>query len=236
MASVTLAEMRAMVRQFANQETADPTSSFVKTTTEMDGRINEHLQQLRDLLIEVQGHEWAKKTKTYTLVANRAEYGLPSDFDETMGVRLERGGNQVLLDPWDYHELADLESTIASDVWSYRYRVIGGDLVVKPTPTVADTLHLDYLPGYSSLTAAGDKAFDMPHGAWRWAALGAAIDLSTKDRDDKHVGLLMARQAAMEGKLRKKASRRDRRAPRIRITSGGLPSLLRRKYPHMVSE
>jgi hypothetical protein len=226
--------MRAMVRQHANQETADAADAFVKDSTELDNRINEHLQQLRDLMIECQGHEWAKKTVSRTLESGKAEYDLPIDFDEMMGVRLARGDSQVHLDPWDYDQLAYLESIIPAYIEAYRYRVIGDDIVIKPTPTTADTLYMDFIPGYVEITTDPEsKSYPMPWGAWRWAALGAAIDLLNKERDAKAIQLLLQSKAMMEARLRKKVARRDRRAPEIRRTAHGVANLLGRRYPRM---
>lgn len=234
MARVTLAEMRAMARQLANQETTDATDAFVKDPTELDNRINEHLQQLRDLMIECQGHEWAQKTVTRTLESGQAEYSLPIDFDEMMGVRLERGNTQVHLDPWDYNELAYLESIIPAYIEAYRYRVIGGNVVIKPTPTTADTLHMDFIPGYVPITTDPEsKSYQMPWGTWRWAAIGVAVDMLSKEKDSKAIALLLNAQAMMEKRLRKKVARRDRRAPMIRRTAGGIANLLGRRYPRM---
>jgi len=237
MAHVTLADMRAMVRQLANQETADAADAFVKDSTELDNRINEHLQQLRDLMIECQGHEWAKKTTERTLESGTAEYDLPADFDEMLGVRLERGGEQVLLDTWDYTELARLESATPADIREHKYRVIGEDVVIKPDPTSSDTLHLDYIPSYVPITTDPEtESYQMPWGTWRWAALGAAIDLLSKEKDAGAIALLQHAQTKMEARLRKKVSRRDRRAPSIRNTAGGLARILGGRYSRMVSD
>lgn len=240
MATVTLETMRRIVRELACQESVTPASAFVERNPELDGRINEHLCALRDLLIELQGQEWAVKTKAITLVSGTADYNLPGDFDELLGVRLERSGEQTALDPWDYADLAELESTGSyAEPSAYRYRLRddeGGRITIKPTPDAADTLHLDYIPAYQELpNDAGAESFSMPYGAWKWAAYGAAVDALNKE--DNHAGAqaLMAQQAKLEQRLRRKFARRDRRAPAIRDTRRDKVRVLRRGYPRLWS-
>jgi hypothetical protein len=220
MATVTLEQMRRWARQFATQESVAPTTAFVKRAPELDDRINEHLCDLRNLLIEVQGQGWAAETHEITLVVSQDDYPLPPKFDELLGVRLKRGGEQVNLDTWDYLELASLETQSSYVLpYGYRYRLKNDRIVIKPTPVVADTIFIDYIPAYRTLDSdPNERTFDMPVNAWKWAAYGAAIDMLNKETDSAAAAALERRQLAEERRIRSKGARRDRRAPRVKDT------------------
>jgi hypothetical protein len=220
MATVTLETMRRIARQFACQETLTPTTAFVERDPELDDRINEWLCDLRNLLIEVQGQGWAALTHEITLVVNQEGYNLPTKFDELIGVRLKRGGEQVQLDPWTYADLASLETQTAYVLpYGYRYRIKNNKIVIKPTPVVADTVFLDYIPAYMPLDSDPNAtSFEMPYNAWKWAALGVAIDMLNKEENQAAAGALAQSMAREEQRIRSKGARRDRRAPRINDT------------------
>jgi hypothetical protein len=220
MATITLEDMRRISREFACQESLTPTDAFVERNPELDNRINEHLCDLRNLLIEVQGQGWAAKTHTIPLVVNQELYNLPVDFDELLGVRLERGSEQRNLDPFTYADLGALETTTAYVYpQGYRYRIKNSGIMIKPTPAVADTVYLDYIPAYEPLdNDPKAKSFEMPYNAWKWAALGVAIDMLNKENDHAAAGALGRVRLQEEQRIRSKGARRDRRAPRINDT------------------
>lgn len=220
MATVTLERMRRYARQFATQETLTPTTAFVKRTPELDDRINEWLCDLRNLLIEVQGQGWAALTHEITMEVDEDSYNLPPKFDELIGVRLKRGGEQVQLDPWTYADLASLETQTAYVLpCGYRYRIKNDQIVIKPTPVVADTVFLDYIPAYMPLDSDPNaESFEMPYNAWKWAALGAAIDMLNKEENAAAAASLEKAKARVEQRIRSKGARRDRRALRINDT------------------
>jgi len=214
MATITLERLRQLTRELADQETLTPTVAFVEDTPELDSRINERLCDLRDLMISVQGQEWASATVPITLVTGVAAYNLPPDFDELLGVRAEWGAGQYPLTAWNYADLAELESgATASDVRELRYRLRGEGQQIdfRPTPGVAWVVHLDYIPAYQPLVLATDVTFTMPFGAWMHAVYAAAIDCLAKE--DLDTTTLAGRLVRKEALLRQKSARRDAGAP-----------------------
>lgn len=218
MATVTLAELRTMVREHAAQETSAPSTSFVDDT-ELDARINEALAALRDLRIDLEGQEWAAKTDTLTTVSGTESYSLPADFETLLGVRAEVASDQYPLDPWDYAMLSDLNN-VSDGSYPTHYRLKdtdGASIVLKPTPSAAITVYLDYVPSYTELTDDSDVTFAMPYGWWKWAVLYAAIDLLTKEMVDPSA--LQAKWMAEDQRIRRRAHRRDAgRAARVKRT------------------
>lgn len=235
MATTTLAAMRTAVRELCAQESLSTATAFVDDT-ELDARTNEALADLRDIIIEVQGQEWASTTVTIAVTSATGTYPLPVDFDELLGVRLEQGSLQADLLPWEYADVASLTNEAAAAVVprDYRYRIKGtSDIVLLPDPTASMTLYLDYIPAYTELVDQSDQTFAMPYGAWKWAALSAAIELLAKERIDATA--LVSRLAKKEAIIRRKARRRDKKAHRVKdtrrdgIVTGG------RRYPRLYS-
>jgi len=225
--------MVTAVRQLCAQQSLSTSTAFA-TDPEIVNRLNEALADLRDLIISVQGQEWASTTSTIAVDTTTGIYPLPADYDEMLGVRLEQGAWQDPILPWEYADVASLSNQAVSAYRprDYRYRVKGTTtIVLLPTPAVAMTLYLDYIPAYTPLVNDTDASFEMPYGAWKWAELTAAIELLAKERIDSSA--LAMRLAAKERILLGKAKRRDRHAPRIKDTrrDGGASA----RYPRLVT-
>lgn len=236
MATVTLETMRRIVRELCDQETAAPTTAFVEDSPELDSRINERLCDLRDLLIEYEGQEWASLTGALLLEAGVTDYDLPADFDELLGVRIAEGSDQYPLRTWDYADLAELESGApCSSARELRYRIRGETAQVsfRPAPARAWTVHADYVPAYRELVEETSVSFAMPYGAWMHAAYAAAIDCLQKE--DLDPGTLVASLGRKEAQLKRKAARRDAGAP-VRIKRVRRDTATSRRYPRLWSD
>ncbi len=219
MATQTLIQMRALVRELADQETLAPTTALVEDD-ELDKRVNEALCALRDLLIELEWMEWVTiSTQSLTLINGTQSYALAADFYLLLGVRGVSGGIERQLEPWHYQERAPLEySGNAASVWELQYRLNGANVVFLPTPRSADTVKLDYVPAYTPLVNGTDNTFAMPYGWWLWAGLRAALALVAKEALDGSTGtsLLLEQWRAEDARIRGLAAQRDAgKPPRI---------------------
>ncbi len=218
----TLAQMRAMVREHADQETTAPTTAFVDDT-ELDARINEALKQLYNLFIQTRGQEYFHEDYTFTSEAGVNHYQLPCRFFRLMGVTVSDGTRHFQVPTWEYQELSELRSRESyggsTSIYEYRYRLQHDKLVIYPKPTGTEhTFTLDYVPEFDELVADGDT-FDGVNGWERWATLTAAIDIATKEENFELAQALMAIRAVIDAQIKDLAGERDQaRAPRIQDT------------------
>lgn len=189
MSSITLAELRAMVRELGDFEAA---TAFVDND-ELDDRINDHLGLLYDKLCLVRGDQYFAESKDFATVAGQALYRFVedmsiADFYRLVRVTANNGDRHVDVPTWEFADYAALKSAELHSVNaldSLRYRLMPEGIHVLPAPTDASvTFTMHYIPRRPTLRATSDE---VPHGMHphiRWAALGAAIDLVNKEEGD----------------------------------------------------
>jgi len=216
-ALVTLAQLRTMVRELADMETATPTSHFVDDT-ELTSRINEALKQLYDKLILANGQEYyAVTTASAAFTPGTGTYALPTaaatPFYRLLGVRTTDGSRWADVPPYGMRDVAMLlnrGSTGGITIYEYRYRLKATTISFLPIPQTAHSYVLDYVPAFVALAAVGDS-FDGVNGWERWAALTAAIDLANKEEADPS-GLL-AQRSIIDEQIQRLAGSRDAGRP-----------------------
>ncbi len=221
-ATKTLAQLRAMVRELADQETSAASTAFVDTT-ELDARINEALKQLYNLLIAARGQEYYVTSTTWAAVADQEDYALPADFMRLLTVYVKDGGSRYETIPtWEMTERPDLlwrGAVGTTNIGEYRYRLQGANISFLPAPsTTSHTFYALYVPAMTELALDTDT-FDGVAGWEKWAALTAAIDLASKEEAVEHVQMLMAQRALIQSQIEQLGGERDAgRAPRIQDT------------------
>lgn len=218
MATITLAAMRALVRELAEQETVAPTTALVDDT-ELDERINEAASLFRDMQIDLGWTEWIDfSTQTITTVANTTDYSLADGvtpagkppFYELLGVRALQSPDQYPLPQWNWHDRAQLLSTYHSPQPSqYRYRIVGTKIIILPTPKAVHSIFVDYIGDMTKLTASVDLT--CPYGWHKWPAYLAAADIVNKER--LPIDGLMARWSIEDQRIRAQVKRRDASHP-----------------------
>lgn len=220
MATITLAALRAIVREIAEQETVAPTTALVDDT-ELDERINEAVSLLRDLQIQL---GWTENVdvavQTIATVSGTTDYALSTSpaFYELLGVRSLDGSQQHQLTQWHFPESAHLRASYHSpQPGQYKYRVVGTKLVLLPTPKAVHTIYVDFIPEYTKLTAGVDLS--VPFGWHKWACYLAAIDIVNKER--LPIDGLVARWKAEDERIRAHIGRRDASSPPRVITRRG---------------
>lgn len=200
-ATKTLAEMRAAVRLLADVEAEDD---------ELDELVNAHCRALYDRLVTARGHEYYAKSHTIDLVSGTATYDLPADFYELSAAMATDGSDYKDLHPWQPQQLAALlrsESSGNASLSSYRYRLQGKQIEIRPKPSVSNhSLELRYVPAMPALELDVDT-FDGVNGWERWVELAVAIDLL--DREESETGPLQLKLAREDARIDKLAGNRD---------------------------
>ena len=177
--AVTLLQLRADARLYADRRTSDEDNSFI-TGSELTRLINLQLGELYDLLVSARGHEFYAADSTLSIVAGTASYNLPADFYELLALNLEWSPTDVepvspLNHQQDIWKLANY--SYSWDRWSHKaYRLRGSQIDMYPTPRTAVTARLYYVPAFSDLSADSDT-FDGVNGWEKLVSLGAAIEM-----------------------------------------------------------
>src|SRR5690348_3999057 len=174
--AVTLAQLRADVRLYADQRVPDEANAFV-TATELNRLVNLQLAELYDLLVAARGHEYYAADSTIDLTPDTAEYDLPEDFYQLQSVAIEWAADDhepvnALNHQQDIWRFASSQQTW--DRWTRKaYRIRNGSIEFFPTPRGAATVRLRYIPVHVDL-AEDDDTFDGVNGWEKLVALGAA--------------------------------------------------------------
>lgn len=216
-AAKTLGELRVITRELADMSTDDPTTHFA-SDPQLDRRINEALRDLYNLLLQAYGHEYYVESRTLETVSGEGSLLLPRDFYRLLGVRASESAGTYWhpLDPFEYQDVARLESVTAGSVRTYRYRVRAETLAILPVPrTTGHKIRIDYIPSLSELLNEDEKC--IPCAGWeKWACLTAAIDLATREENYELVQVLVPQRNTIQKQLEQLAGERDAARP-IRI-------------------
>ena len=197
--TATLAVLRASVQKRGQYE-----NSADIDATMLNEFINEAIAECWDLLIQ----RWADYYVTranLALVAGTDAYALPTDFYKLRKVELVDASA-----PSGYRRLrpADLAVSHAFGnvvAWHYRYRIEAGNLVIMPTPTVAQTLRLFYIQ-YAARLVSDSDTFDGING-YEELVVQIALkrckmreELPTNDIDQEIARLTMRIRDAADGR------------------------------------
>lgn len=153
MSTVTLADLRALARERADQVG----SSFVAdTATGLDRWINEGISRLHSRLVEAYGAEYYVSSTTLSVVAGTSDYNLPSDFFKLLGVDVQIGGSFYTLRPYNNAERnAYRNNPFPWYYGSVAYRLVGNKIRILPSTLTASVV-LEYVPNFTKLTNDSD--------------------------------------------------------------------------------
>lgn len=212
MATRTLTQLIAEVRQRADSETDD---TFV-TDAEVTRLINESIKELYDLLITHRGPEWYAVSSTASTTPGIDSYSLPSTMYKLYGVDVANSGG----DPVDVKQFMFAErnrfprSGGWSNLYDVRYRLVGSKIQFIPVPASTHTYTLWYAPLFTDLSSGSDT-FDGINGWEEYAVVDAAAKVMEKEDNDSSA--LMARKAHMLNRILSLSTSRDEAGPQRRI-------------------
>lgn len=220
MAVILWEELRERARERADQKTQQATKAFI-TDTELDRRLNESCSAFHNRILELQRHEWSivpAKECAVSLIAGTSLYLLPAEAMAVKAARVSDGNWSEPVIPYDHSERWQYEGVDAgwyeSMRWRYRYRVIGKELRILPTPTSPLTLTVDYLPDWEEKTTGQSLVF--PYGWWLWPVLHCAMGMVSKRFPDQPPVALAAEFNAEDARIMALAGRRVTRALAVR--------------------
>lgn len=204
------------IRQMAQQRADLVGSSFI-TVPEWNNFVNQSLFELYDLLVTSYEDYFLAAPYSFVTDGTNYQYALPPNFDKLMGVDVGLGGGNtgyVTIQKFDFIErnryvYPSVTSTFAG-VFNARYRVLGSNLHLIPTPSSGQTIRVWYVPRMTQLL----KDTDIADGISGWLqyviirAAKYALDKEETDSSKLDAELLFLKQ-----RIEESASNRDAGAP-----------------------
>ena len=143
---VTLAFLNATIRQRADQVNSD----FI-TDDELNGWINSSVKELYDLLVEQYADEYFMAPAYSFVTTGASQYALPADFYKLKGIDVAYTGDSwITLSPFVFQQRNrySLPSISGSFLWqrNIRYRIVGNNVMLIPTPPAGQTFRVWYVP------------------------------------------------------------------------------------------
>lgn len=158
--------------------------------------------------------KWADyftKASTTPVVAGTDAYQVPSDFYKLRTLWMLDGTRYIRLRPIDLDAAHDYTGQSVGTKQSYRYRLMGRDIILAPVPASAETIKLYYIPVNAELVSDSDSiTFDAPVELKYILALAWQDIL---DRQNLDPSPAIAKIEKYEAKLRTAADSRDAGEP-----------------------
>lgn len=201
--SVTLTQLRTRSRQRADMENSD----FV-TDSELNQYINGSISELHDLLVATYA-DYFLSSSTFATVSGTEAYALPATFYKLMGVDVQTNNSEwSSIRPFNFNERNKNQDLTFNRVGgpNLRYRVMGSNIKLSPTPTSAVNVKVWFTPKATALSADADTLDDL-NGFSEYVIVDAAIKMLQKQDDD--VSVLMAQKAELKRRIEVMAQNRD---------------------------
>lgn len=182
MASLTLTQLRARVR-----ELADMVSSQLVTDAadSLDAFINQAADELYRLVMQKYDSEYFSKysNPTFNTVKDTESYALPADHFKLHGVELKVNGEWKTLRKYNQKHRNALRN-MATDGWEeLRYRLAGSNILILPAPSSVYEGRFLYTPTRTVL-ANGADALGEYNGWEEFVIVRAAIKCRLKEESD----------------------------------------------------
>ncbi len=178
------------------------------TDPEITSYINQSKQELDDLVVSALGEDYYASSVTFSTAANVANYSLSTQttgtFYKLLGVDVSIGGQWQDVKPYNFHDRNAFQGTDVDG--NYRYRIFGGNIILKPTPTAATSIQLHFVPTQNKFVTANDVIDDI-NGWSEFIVVSAAIKM--KDKEESDTGVLFAQLNAIKKRIETMAPNRD---------------------------
>ena len=203
--AITLAELKTQARQMADMEQ----SQFV-TDAELTNYINFAIAELHDLLVQTYGSDYFLESVEGTTTSGTANYALPADFYKLRGIDVRLNGTDwFTVPPFNFNERNKYErfgSWTLLGISNIRYRVMGGNLKLTPTPDSNVDYRLWYIPVASKLSADTDSLNDVNQYS-DYVIVTAAMKMRHKEESD--IRALAAERGRIVERIEQAAQNRD---------------------------
>lgn len=201
--------------RLAAQQRADMVNNNFITKEEWNSYISKSYAALYDILVQTYGDEYYVATPYQFNTDGRypALYPLPATFYKLLGVDLSISAGQnawLTLKKFTFLERNKYIYGNTPVSWlgvlQLKYRLVGQNLELVPTPQANQTIQLWYIPRPSVLLADSD-ILDGVSGWDEYIVIDAAIKGMQKEESD--VSVLMAQKAEIVHRIEAAASNRD---------------------------
>lgn len=212
-----LVDLRADVRKRADIENATDRHP----DADLDRYINQGGAALRDLMIEVRGRQYFRKSppQTITTLGNTSRYALATDFYRLISVRIQGPGGMRLVPfiPEDEPWLREPTFTVSKPT---HYELQPGYIECLPLHSAGWTIVVDYIPVYTDLVN-GTDTLDGLDGWEEYVVNFAARCCAVKDEEYELIQALEQDMARLERRIKTLAPGRDSfRAERVKDVRG----------------
>ena len=213
----TLGSLRATIRQ-----RADLVGDQFVTDVELNGYINNSLQQLYDILIQAYGNDYyIAAPKTYTTDGTNELYPLAADFYKSLGVETQTGTNRwVDIPRFNFQER---NRGGAGGRTNLRYRLLGANLWLRSgasIPAAGIIVRQWYAPRLMPLINDGDTV-DGFNGWEELAVLDSIVKCRLKAEEDASGEMALMQQEIK--RIEDQAENRDESGPQTvaNVRGGG---------------
>lgn len=179
--------------------------------SELNSYINASVAHLYDILVEQDTSRYLTQG-SISVVSGTESYSLPADFYKAVSVNLPANSSPtgyVLARRIEWQERHYFNTNVTSQKESTAYAIRADNIYFWPTPTWTDTVQLDYIPAYTTLTLDADT-FDGVNGYEEWVITDVLVKCAAKASDD---GRPWERQRALVEQRIMRAGQRDQARP-----------------------
>lgn len=209
-------QMSLFELRLRSQQRADRVNSTFVSTSEWNNYINQSYFELYDLLVDTY-EDYYLKSYQFTTDGTNNTYALPADFYKAMGVDIglaTSNNARVTVKKFEFigrnrYVYPNITSTFLG-VFNLEYRIMGGNIMLIPTPSSGQIMTLWYIPRLTMLLADSDLA-DGISGWTEYIITDAAIKALQKEESDTSV-LMMQKQALIK-RIEDSAMNRDAGQP-----------------------
>lgn len=197
-----------------SQERADRVNSDFVTMPEWNRYINQSYFELYDLLVDVYEDYFVQAPLTVT-TDGTGNITLPDDFYKLLGVDFGAGGTgYITVRKFDFiarnRYVYPQITTSALGVFNLRYRLMGNNLMLIPTPQSGQSARIWYIPKLTQLLQDTDILTGVS-GWGEYVIVDAAIRALQKEESD--VSVLMAQKMGLIKRIEESSMNRDAGQP-----------------------
>ena len=207
--STTLQNLRDQARQLADMES----NEFVKDS-ELNTYINFAIAELHDVLIESYGSDYFLESSTFSTQNGTQDYALPTNFYKLRGLDLKiNNSDWVNVRPFNFNErnrVEDFGNLSLAGLTNIRYRVMGSNLKLTPTPDSNVTCRIWYIPTAVKLVNDSDTLNDINQYS-DFVVVTAAMKMKAKEESD--VSLLANERERIRQRIQVSSQNRDAAQP-----------------------
>jgi hypothetical protein len=207
MATRTLLQLRAEVRQRANME-----NSLFVTDSELDRYINLSLSELYDILVSKYGQDYFMTSYDFSTTAGVDSYALPTDLYKLAGVDMKLDPVRFIrLKRFEFAERNRVDYAMTLREIDLKYRLRGEYILFSPIGNMSGRqIRLWYIPKPTLLVNTTDTV-EGYNGWEEHAIITAAIKCLGKEESD--TSTLQVELAKITTRIESMAAARDTQSP-----------------------